>query len=122
HDPLTGAYDWAGTALLVATGIAAALVVAVMAAHVRRAVGDGGSSPLRRLGGWLGLGDPTGAGGEQPLAAGLDRLPTSSIWPLLAGVSATMLGLGLIYGPWLWLPGGVLLAATVWGWITQLEA
>ncbi|MGH2456372.1 MAG: hypothetical protein ACRDHD_08960, partial [Candidatus Limnocylindria bacterium] len=52
HDPLTGAYDWAGTALLVATGIAAALVVAVMAAHVRRAVGDGGRSPLRRLGGW----------------------------------------------------------------------
>jgi hypothetical protein len=37
-----------------------------------------------------------------------------------AGIAAMLIGLGLVYGPWLWLPGLVLLAATVWGWVTEL--
>ena len=33
-----------------------------------------------------------------------------------------MIGLGLVYGPWLLLPGVVLAAITIWGWITQFDA
>lgn len=35
---------------------------------------------------------------------------------------ATMVGLGLVYGPWLTLPGVVVAAFAVWGWLTQLDA
>ncbi|MDP9273621.1 MAG: cytochrome c oxidase subunit 4 [Chloroflexota bacterium] len=48
-------------------------------------------------------------------------MPPGSIWPLVAGAAATLLGLGLIYGPWLTLPAIVVAAFAVWGWLTQLD-
>ena len=29
--------------------------------------------------------------------------------------------LGLVYGPWLLLPGLVIAAGTVWGWVTEMD-
>jgi hypothetical protein len=37
-------------------------------------------------------------------------------------VAAVFLLLGLVYGPWLLLPGIVLAATTVWGWVGQMDA
>jgi hypothetical protein len=122
YDKVHGTYDWAGTALLVAVALAGMAVVAVMALFARRALHGRPGSTLGVLARWLGLGDPGGAADETPLATALDPLPRSSIWPLMGGLSATLIGLGLVYGPWLWLPGIVLLAWTAWSWVTQLRS
>ncbi len=61
-------------------------------------------------------GEPT----EAPLALEEEGFPESSIWPLGAALAALLLGLGLVFGPWLWIPGLVLGASSMWGWITQL--
>lgn len=121
YDQVADAYDWIGTVLLVATVLATGSVVVVSAAFARRAIHGPPGSTLEVLGRWLLLNDPGGEAGDEPLATGLDPLPRSSIWPLAAGVAATLIGLGLVYGPWLILPGLTLLAWTVWGWVTQLR-
>jgi len=121
YDPVRDRYDWAGTAMLVATALAATTVVAVLAASVRSARdGASGGSPLALVNRAIGLGDPGGAADDRPLSADLDPVPTGSAWPVAAGIAAMLIGLGLVYGPWLSLPGLVLLAATVWGWVTEL--
>ena len=121
YDAVRDRYDWAGTAMLVATALAAAAVVAVLAASVRRARdGTTGGSPLAVVNRVIGLGDPGGAADDAPLSVELDPMPTGSAWPVAAGIAAMLIGLGLVYGPWLWLPGLVLLVAAVWGWVTEL--
>ena len=47
---------------------------------------------------------------------------TVSPWPLLGATAAMLIGLGLLYGPWLWVPGAALGAAATYGWITQTDA
>ena len=121
-DAVTDTYDWAGTTLLVAAALAGIAAVAVMALFARRALGARPGSTLAVLVRWLGLADPGGAADDSPLATELDPLPPSSVWPLLGGVAATLIGLGLVFGPWLWLPGIVLLAWTAWSWVTQLRS
>lgn len=122
YDPVRDTYDWAGTALLVASTLALTAVVALLAAFARRALRGRPGSALAVLGRWLLLTDPGGEAQEQPLATGLEPLPASSVWPLLAAAAATLIALGLVFGPWLWLPGVVLLAWSAWGWVTQLRA
>jgi Cytochrome c oxidase subunit IV len=122
YDPVTDAYDWAGTALLSAAAVATGATVAVAAAFARGALhGGSGRSPVGAVVDWIGLTDPGGRADEQPLATDLDALPRTSSWPLVAGVAATLIGLGLVYGAWLWMPGAALLALSVWGWVTQLR-
>jgi len=121
HEPLTGAYDWAGTVMLLFTALAAGGVVAVLIASARgttRGLQGGGSLPglANRL---VGFTDPATAADERPLSAGLEPIPTGSAWPVAAGLAATLIGTGLVFGPWLWLPGLALLTATVWGWIAE---
>lgn len=119
RQPGTDAYDWPGTVMLAFTALAAGGVVAVLIASVRRARPRGAGSVFHRATQIIGLGDPEGAAGERPLTTELDPVPTGSAWPVAAGLAATMIALGLVFGPWLWLPGIALLAATVWGWITE---
>lgn len=122
YDPVSDSYDWAGTALLVAVALAGIAVVAVMALFARRAIGGRPGSTLAVLVRWLGLRDPGGAADDSPLATELDPLPPSSVWPLFGGVAAALIGLGLVFGPWLWLPGIGLLGWTAWSWVTQLRS
>jgi hypothetical protein len=122
YDPVHDTYDWAGTALLVAAALAGIAVAAVMGAFARRALHGRPGSTLAVLGRWLGLSDPGGAADEAPLATGLDPIPRSSVWPLMGGLAAAFIGLGLVYGPWLWLPGIALLGWTAWRWVTQLRS
>ena len=122
-------YEWAGSVMLAFVALATGLVVLVFFLLVRATRGpltDGADGPMRRLGLALarvvGFAEPRGPAGAEPLAAGLEPIPLGSIWPLVAAAAASMIGLGLVYGPWLSLPGVALLAVTVWGWITQLDA
>ena len=49
-------------------------------------------------------------------------LPHSSPWPFLVGVGAFLLANGLIVGGWFGLPGAVVLAAGVGGFVRQTRA
>jgi hypothetical protein len=121
-------YEWAGSVMLAFVALATGLVVVVFFLVVRATRGpltNGADGPIRRVGVTIarlvGFAEPRGPAGEEPLAAGLEPIPLASIWPLVAAAAASMIGLGLVYGPWLTLPGLALLAVTVWGWITQLD-
>ena len=122
YDAVRDSYDWIGTALLVATVLAAAAVVTLMGAFARSALRGEPGSTLGAIGRWLLLTDPGGEADDEPLATGLDPLPRSSIWPLVAGMAAFLIGMGLVFGPWLTLPGLALLAWTAWSWVTQLQS
>lgn len=119
---IDGSYDWVGTTLLVATVLAASAAVALMGFFARRALHGRPGSTLDVIGRWLLLNDPGGEADDEPLAGGLEPLPRSSIWPLVAAFAAMLISLGLVFGPWLVLPGAALLAWTAWNWVTQLQA
>jgi hypothetical protein len=121
-------YEWAGSVMLAFIALATGLVVVAFFVAVRTTrgqldVNDGGvvrrvSLAVARL---VGFAEPRGAAGAEPLGADLEPIPLGSIWPLVAAAAATMIGLGLVYGPWLLLPGVAVAAITIWGWITQLD-
>jgi len=120
-------YEVAGSVLLAFVVLATLAFVTVAGAFARRAprpIVSHGGSPWSRAGRLLnrvlGFEEPRGVAAD-PLAAGLEPIPTGSIWPPIAGVAALALMMGLVYGPWLLLPGVVLSAGCVWGWITQLD-
>ena len=122
-------HEVAGSVLLVFVVFSALSFVGVVGGHVRQARDEiipPRSAGLGRLSGTVirlfGFEEHAGATSSEPLAAGLDPIPIGSIWPLLAGVAAVFLLLGLVYGPWLLLPGIVLAATTVWGWVGQMDA
>jgi hypothetical protein len=129
YDAVRDRYDWAGTVMLVATALAAAAVVGVLLVSVRRARGGAGgaagatrrSSPLATVRGVIGFTDPAGAANDNPVAAGLDPVPAGSAWPVGAGIGALLVAFGLVFGPWLLLPGLAVTAAVAWGWITQFD-
>ncbi len=102
-------YEEAGTTLLIGIIASAVFFVIVIAVSVR-ASRRGGRS-LKRL---LGFGD---SGPDNPLALGEDLFPASSATPLVASVAAVLVGVGLIYGAWLWVPGVALALAAGWAWL-----
>ena len=119
-------YDWAGTTLLVFTVLACGAVAGVVLLFVRGVRRDlaprGGSLPARvaetvnRL---IGLEHGSAERVEHPLAGGPELMPSSSAWPVVTALAATLIVLGLVYGPWLTVPGTVLLVIAVWGWLAQ---
>lgn len=119
-------YDWAGTTLLVFTVLACGAVAGVVLLFVRGVRRDlaprGGSLPARvaetvnRL---IGLEHGSAERMEQPLAGEPELIPAGSPWPVVAALAATLVLLGLVYGPWLTVPGTVLLVIAVWGWLAQ---
>jgi hypothetical protein len=121
-------YEWAGSVMLAFVALATGLVVVVFFLGVRATRGpltEEAGGPIRRLSlavaRLVGFAEPRGAAGAEPMAAGLEPIPLGSIWPLVAAAAVSLIGLGLVYGPWLTLPGIAVMAVTVWGWITQLD-
>jgi hypothetical protein len=121
-------YEVAGSVMLAFVVLATGLIVGVFAIAVRATRGEldprrGG--PMARAGAivarLVGFAEPRGAAGADPIAAALEPVPSGSVWPLVAGVAAALVGLGLVYGPWLTLPGIVLVGFAIWGWLTQLD-
>jgi Cytochrome c oxidase subunit IV len=116
-------YEIAGSTLLLTLGLAAIFFVVVGVVMIRQAgkhtVPDDTRSAngLRRL---VGFDEAAGEGAGFPLAIEEDLIPSSSIWPLVTAVAAFLLGLGLIYGGWMWGPATVLAIVALWGWVTQL--
>jgi hypothetical protein len=125
RDGVPADYDWAGTTLLAFTVFACGAVAGVLL-FVRGVRPDpaprSGSLPARvsetvnRL---VGLEHGSAERVQHPLAGGPELLPTSSPWPVVTALAATLIVLGLIYGPWLTVPGAVLVVIGVWGWLSQ---
>ena len=128
-------YEVAGTVLLVFVILGSGFFVAAAGLSLRPRT-DADLTPGRRARSGVGRlagvfdrllmfedehapgGDPT----EPPLALDEDRFPARSAWPVAGAVAALLLGLGAVFGPWLWIPGLALAASTAWGWATQLRA
>ena len=106
-------YEEAGTVLLAGIVASAIFFMVLVLSGVRAA-----RSGPKSVTGLLGF-DETGR--NDPLALAEDTFPIASAWPAIASIAAVLLGLGLIYGAWLWIPGAGLGLACTWGWLTELE-
>jgi hypothetical protein len=116
-------YEIAGSTLLLSLGLAAIFFVVVGVVMIRQAKEDpapGDARPGNVVQRTLGFDEPEGEGVRAPLALEDDMMPSSSIWPLTTAIAALLLGLGLIYGGWMWGPGAGLATVALWGWVTQL--
>ena len=116
----TGAYEWAGTVLLAFVVFSAGAFVFVTGIHVPaawRSTARGGiGGTLNRV---FGMAEDSDIVTRHPLEGGPELLPTASPWPIIGGAGALLIGLGLVYGPWLLLPGVAVAIGTVIGWIAQ---
>jgi hypothetical protein len=56
-----------------------------------------------------------------PLGADPSRIPLASVWPITAAAAVVTIGLGLLYGAWLTLPGLALGIVALYGWLIQLD-
>jgi hypothetical protein len=112
-------YERAGTLLLGFLGVASVLF-AVTARRLGRPTERTGGSALQRAKSLVAL-DEEGGDVPPPLEIEEEPVVTASPWPLGAALALMLVGLGLLYGPWLWIPGGGLAAAAAYGWITQTD-
>ncbi|MDQ3916718.1 MAG: cytochrome c oxidase subunit 4 [Actinomycetota bacterium] len=112
-------YERAGTLLLGAMSVAA-LSFVVVARRLGRPTERRPRGLLRRAVSTIALDDSGDV--AAPLEVEEEPVVTASPWPLGAAAALMLIGLGLLYGPWLWIPGGGLAVITVWGWITQTDA
>ena len=116
-------YEIAGSALLLSLGMAAIFFVVVGFVMIRHARDDpipDDTRPANFVQRTLGFDEPEGETVRPPLALEDDMIPSSSIWPLASAIAALLLGLGLIYGGWMWGPGIAIATVALWGWVTQL--
>jgi hypothetical protein len=114
-------YEPAGTVLLLVLGLAIVALISVVAYEARQTVDD-----VRPAGGPLGLlnrviGFHESPAEAPPLGVEPGRIPLASVWPILAAAAVVTIGLGLIYGPWLALPGLALGIVAAYGWLVQLD-
>jgi hypothetical protein len=115
-------YEIAGSTLLLTLGLAAIFFVVVGIVMIRQAGKHAlpeDTRPAKGLRHLVGFDEKAGEA-SSPLALEEDLIPSSSIWPLVTAVAAFLLGLGLIYGGWMWGPATVLAIVALWGWVTQL--
>jgi hypothetical protein len=112
-------YEAAGTVLL--GGLLLALLAFIV---VGRALGrDSGAWPEGGALAWVDrvIGFAERPVERAPLEAGPLVVPTSSPWPVVTAAAIVVIGLGLIFGPWLIVLGTVVLLAGGVGWLTQMD-
>lgn len=121
-------YEWVGTflfAFVVIGGAFFAIAISILIKESRsEIVPETDDSRARRIGGavyrTLGFEEHPGDPAAGPLTIEEEPIPPASAWPLVLAVAATLLGLGLLYGMWFWLPGALLAVTAAWGWMSEL--
>ena len=115
-------YEDAGTTLFgfLAAGCLFFAASAVLMIRRRRSGRDASKGLLAALQQTIGFGVVSQDERRGPLDVEPEPLPTASIWPLLGAAGALLLGLGLLYGAWFWLPGLGVAVGVAWGWTTEL--
>jgi hypothetical protein len=106
-------HEEAGTAMLAMGGVAWILLwlyLALQSRRIRRHGPGGLARPEDRN-------DATIAEAAGPVA----RFPGPSVWPLAIGWGATVLGLGLVFGPWFALIGLALMVASAAGYAAESQ-
>ena len=112
-------YELSGTILLGAllVAILAFIGVGLVLAQARPvAEGSGVLAWINRV-----IGFHERADAPAPLEAGPELVPSSSSSPIISAAAVILIGLGLIFGSWLIVPGVVLLLIGGIGWLTQLD-
>lgn len=113
-------YETAGTVLLV--GLVLAIVAFVGVARLMGGTSipvEGGGGPFATINRLIGFADPPET--SPPLEGGPELIPLSSSAPIVTAAGATLIGLGLVFGWWLIVPGAIVGAMGVFGWLTQLD-
>jgi Cytochrome c oxidase subunit IV len=106
------AYEEAGTVMLIVATILALWVAVYLWLRERHDdAGDG--TPLAAAG----TADP--AGGPASAHAAEQYLPHASVWPFAIGLGAAALGVGLVLGLWVAVPGLGVMALGLGGFIRQ---
>jgi hypothetical protein len=113
-------YELSGTILLGALLLAILAFVGVGFALAQARPMAEGSGLLAWLNRVIGFHERADA--PAPLAAGPELVPLSSSSPIISAAAFVLVGLGLIFGAWLIVPGVVLLIIGGVGWLTQLDA
>lgn len=108
------AYERAGTTMLVFLALAAGFLV-LWALRSLPAARPRSKAPADLVG----LSDPP-AESETALEIEEDVFPGSSLWPVVLAVGVTLLALGPLFGPWLWIPGLVLTASSGVLWAQEM--
>jgi hypothetical protein len=112
-------YEEAGTALLWFLGAGAVFFAAAVGWMVRGRPRSGRAEergPVDAIHQAIGFGErPSGE-----LDVEDEPIPPASMWPAVAALGTLFVALGLIYGPWFWLPGAGLAALSAWAWLTEL--
>jgi hypothetical protein len=107
-------YEEAGTVLFAFVAVSALIFIAVTLLLSPKAR-PSSLSPKALIGFYDRPQDEEGG----PLEVDEDEFPVASAWPLLAAAAACLVGLGAIFGPWLWVPGGALGLSTLVGWAAE---
>jgi hypothetical protein len=104
------AYEEAGTVMLIVATVLALWVAVYLWLRERHAgdLGDAGTVP--------GVGVGAGAAGEHGVEP---YLPHASVWPFAIGLGAAALGVGLVLGLWVIVPGVGVMALGLGGFIRQ---
>jgi hypothetical protein len=58
---------------------------------------------------------------KAPMEGGPELIPLASAWPVVTAAAIAVMGLGIVFGAWLLIPGAVLLLGGGLGWLTQLD-
>lgn len=113
-------YEPAGTVLLAGLLVALIAFIGMATVFAPAAVGGArGRGAIATVNRVLGFDEPANA--PAPLEGGPELIPTTSPWPIVSAAAAVLIGLGLIFGPWLLAPGVVVLVTALIGWLTQLD-
>jgi len=115
-------YEAAGSLLLAFLFGGAAFGAAAAGALVRarRRERGPGEGPLDAVERAVGFAQHPGDERSGPLELVPEALPPNSIWPPFAAAAMLLIGLGLIYGAWFYLPGACLAGVAAWRWTTEL--
>lgn len=122
---VAGAVYWAvslepsGTVLLAALVVALAAFILVGRAFSPAPPPVRGASLLARVNSFIGFADRPDQPGPMESAPGL--VPLASASPILTAAGAVLLGLGLVLGPWIGVPGVIVLVTGILGWLRPLD-
>jgi hypothetical protein len=113
-------YEWLGTVALLLLGVGPGFVGLILVQEQRQRGGaaESRATTLRRFAGFPPR-DPPGPNDLE--AEDLGVLPLPTIWPFAAGLGVAVLLTGLIYGLWLMVLGGGVVAYAIWGWLAAVN-
>lgn len=121
-------YEVAGTILLVALTLGALLFLATIASLVQAARDDivpdasgAGRTVIGIVERLVGFEEDSGPAAGSPLESDEEPIAHTSAWPVLTSASASLVGIGLLFGPWFWIPGLAIAALALLGWSAQLR-